>query len=90
MYDIFVKDLIDKCDCKILTGNIDTKVENCFVASDGYHISLPSHLLETVKEILTDDESCEQMNNSAAGLVIRPYEKDGETYYTADFVDVES
>lgn len=33
MYDIFVKDLIDKCDCKILTGNIDTKVENCFVDS---------------------------------------------------------
>lgn len=65
------------------------EVECCFVASDGYFISLPAHLVETVKEILADDESCEQMNISAAGLVIRPYEKDGETFYSADFVDVE-
>lgn len=64
------------------------EVENCFVASEGYHISLPSHLLETVKEILTDDEAINQMNSSSAGLVIRPYEKDGETFYSADFVDV--
>ena len=64
------------------------EVECCFAASDGYFISLPAHLVDTVKEILTDDESCEQMNNSAAGLVIRPYEKDGETFYSADFVDV--
>ena len=66
------------------------EIECCFVASDGYFISLPAHLVDTVKEILTDDESCEQMNNSAAGLVIRPYEKDGETFYSADFVDVEA
>lgn len=66
------------------------EVECCFVASNGYFISLPAHLVATVKEILTDDESCEQMNNSEAGLVIRPYEKDGETFYSADFVDVEA
>lgn len=65
------------------------EVENCFAASDGFFISLPSHLVETVKSILTDDEAVDQMNGSAAGLVIRPYDKDGETYYTADFLDVE-
>lgn len=65
------------------------EVECCFAASEGYFISLPAHLVETVKEILADEESCNQMNNSAAGLVIRPYEKDGETFYSADFVDVD-
>ena len=64
------------------------EVECCFVASDGYFISLPAHLVDTVKEILTDDEAIVQMNNSEAGIVIRPYEKDGETFYSADFVDV--
>lgn len=60
-----------------------------FAASDGYFISLPAHLLETVQEILADPESIEQMNNSKAGLVIRPYVDDkGATHYTVDFVDV--
>lgn len=65
------------------------EVECCFVASDGFFISLPAHLVETVKEILADPESIDQMNASEAGLTIRPYEKDGETFYTADFVEVE-
>ena len=66
------------------------EVECCFVASDGYFISLPAHLVDTVKEILTDQECVDQMNGGGAGLVVRPYEKDGETYYTADFVDVDA
>lgn len=66
------------------------EVECCFVASDGYFISLPAHLVETVKEILSDQESIEQMNASEAGLVIRPYEKDGETFYSADFVELDN
>ena len=64
------------------------EVDCCFVASDGFFISLPTHLVETVREILSDDEACEEMNNSQAGLVIRPYEKDGEMFYSADFVEV--
>lgn len=61
-----------------------------FAASDGYFISLPQHLLDTVHEILADPESIAQMNDAKAGLVIRPYVDDkGVTHYTADFVDVE-
>lgn len=64
--------------------------ESPFAASDGYFISLPSHLVDVVKDILNDDEAIEQMNAGRAGLVIRTYEDDkGVTHYTADFVDVE-
>jgi len=64
--------------------------ESPFAASDGYFISLPSHLVDVVKDILNDDEAIEQMNTGRAGLVIRTYEDDkGVTHYTADFVDVE-
>ena len=64
--------------------------ESPFAASDGYFISLPQHLVDTVKEILADPESIEQMNSAKAGLKIRTYDDDkGITHYTADFVDVE-
>lgn len=61
-----------------------------FAASEGYFISLPNHMLEQVQEILQDAEAIDQMNNSKAGLVIRPYLDDkDETHYSADFVEVE-
>ncbi len=64
--------------------------ESPFAASDGYFISLPAHLVDTVKEICADSESVAQINDCKAGLTIRTYDDDkGVTHYTADFVDVE-
>lgn len=61
-----------------------------FAASDGYFISLPAHLTDVVKEILSDDDSVKQINDGKAGLVIRTYDDDqGVTHYSADFVDIE-
>lgn len=65
------------------------EVDCCFAASEGYFISLPAHLVDTVREIRADDEAVALINESKAGLIIRPYDRDGETYYSADFVDVE-
>lgn len=63
--------------------------ESPFAASEGYFISLPAHLVDVVKDILSDDESVKQINECMAGLVIRTYDDDkGVTHYTADFVDV--
>lgn len=62
-----------------------------FAASDGYFISLPAHLIDVVKDILSDDACIDQMNEGKAGLTIRTYEDDkGVTHYTADFVDVDA
>lgn len=64
--------------------------ESPFAASDGYFISLPAHLTDTVKEICADVESVAQINDCKAGLTIRTYDDDkGVTHYTADFVDIE-
>ena len=64
--------------------------ESPFAASDGYFISLPQHLTDTVKEILADPEAIDQINSAKAGLKIRTYDDDkGITHYTADFVDVD-
>lgn len=60
-----------------------------FAASDGYFISLPSHLLEVVRSIMDDVETVRLINEGKCGIVIRTYQADdGSDHYTADFVDV--
>lgn len=60
-----------------------------FAASDGFFISLPSHLLETVSAIMDDAETVALINEGKCGIVPRSYvDEKGETHYSADFVDV--
>lgn len=33
MTDVTVRDMVEKCDCKLLIGNLDEKIEECFVDS---------------------------------------------------------
>src|SRR5690606_32206198 len=47
--------------------------EGCFAKSEGFNISLPSHMVETVKEIRQDKESIEQINNSEVFIEIYTY-----------------
>lgn len=50
--------------------------DNPVALSNGFFISLPEHLLDDVKEIMSDQEATEQINGGGLGLQIRSYEKE--------------
>ena len=60
-----------------------------FAKSDGYNISLPSHMVDTVKDIRNDSESVEQINNLQVFIEIYTYtlpEKyPDKTFYSINF-----
>lgn len=64
--------------------------------SEKFYINLPAHMLDTVKEIMADDEATDQINAGGLGIMIRPYEKEmsnrgktwTETFYSVEFVDL--
>ena len=71
--------------------------DNPVALSNGFFISLPEHLLDDVKEIMTDPEATEQISGGGLGLQIRPYEtevkgKNGRvtkrTCYSVTWVDL--
>lgn len=47
--------------------------EGCFIKSDGFNISLPNHLLETIKSIREDKESVQAINEGKVSITIYPY-----------------
>ena len=62
----------------------------CFAKSEGFNISLPSHMVETVKEIRKDKESIEQINNGEVFIEIYTYslpdKYPGKKFYSVNFV----
>lgn len=47
--------------------------EGCFIKSDGYNISLPNHMLETIKIIREDTESVDAINADKISVTIYSY-----------------
>ena len=47
--------------------------EGGFIKSDGFNISLPTHLLETIKNIRADKESIDQINEGKVFITIYSY-----------------
>ena len=47
--------------------------EGCFIKSDGFNISLPNHMLETIKIIREDKESIDAINEGKISVSIYSY-----------------
>jgi len=62
----------------------------CFAKSDGFNISLPSHMFETVEKIRNDEESVEQINNSEVFIEIYTYslpdKYPNKKFYSVNFI----
>ena len=60
-----------------------------FAKSDGYNISLPSHMVDTIKDIRNDSESIEQINSLQVFIEIYTYtlpdKYPDETFYSINF-----
>lgn len=63
--------------------------ESPVMVVDGYNINLPSHLLAKVKQIRSNAEAVNAINNNLCGYRIRTYE-DGNNIirYTVDLYDI--
>ena len=77
----------------IITGVYDytsSYGRGAFAKSDGFNISLPSHMVDTVKDIRNDEESVEQINNSQVCVEIYTYtlpdKYPDETFYSINFI----
>ena len=59
--------------------------------SDNEYINLPSHLNDTVEQIINDDEMVEEINNGAVGVKIYKYtaKKYNKECYSINFVGIE-
>ena len=61
-----------------------------FIKSDGFNISLPSHLVDTAKDIRNDSESVEQINNLQVYVEVYPYtlpdKYPDKTFYSINFI----
>ena len=66
--------------------------DGCFIKSDGFNISLPSHMVETVKNIRGDKESVEEINNGKVGVNIYSYKLPDkypdEVFYSINFIEL--
>lgn len=55
---------------------------------EGAFINLPTHLLETVKEMIADTEVTKQINDNKAGFEVYKYVKGNNEYYSVDWMDL--
>lgn len=51
-------------------------------------VNLPTHLAETVREILADDDAVELIKNGKVGYTIYNYESHGKKCYSISFADL--
>ena len=67
--------------------------KGCFAKSDKFNISLPSHMVQTVKDIRDDKESVEQINNFLVSIEIYTYtlpdKYPNDTFYSINFLVAE-
>lgn len=66
--------------------------KGCFIKSEGYNISLPTHMVEVVEGIRNDLESVEEINNGKVGINIYSYtlpdKYPNKTFYSVNFVEI--
>ena len=62
------------------------------IICDGYYVNAPKHMLEEVRQIMTDPEDVEAINAGKVGFTIRTYEAKNyknKKCYGVTFVDIE-
>lgn len=63
--------------------------EQPVVLSDGFFVNLPKHWVETIKEMLNDEEVIKAVNNNKVYFDIEKYQKDGKDLYSIIWIDLD-
>ena len=70
----------------IFTGTFG---KGCFIKSEGFNITLPSHMIETVEGIRNDPDSVQEINDGKVGVSIYSYtlpdKYPNKTFYSINF-----
>ena len=65
--------------------------KGCFIKSNSFNISLPSHLLETIKSIREDKESIDEINENKVYVEIYSYtlpdKYPNKVFYSINFIE---
>ena len=65
--------------------------KGCFIKSDGFNISLPTHLLETINNIRADQESIDEINDGKVFITIYSYtlpdKYPNKVFYSINFTE---
>ena len=65
--------------------------KGCFIRSEGFNISLPTHLLETINSIREDKESVDEINEGKAYVTIYSYtlpdKYPNKVFYSINFTE---
>ena len=65
--------------------------KGCFIKSDGFNISLPTHLLETIENIREDHESIDEINDGKVFITIYSYtlpdKYPNKVFYSINFTE---
>lgn len=59
------------------------------IATDGYFVNAPAHLTAAVKEMLSDDEVIDLVNEGKCGFKIYPYTSHEKNCFGIEWVDIE-
>ena len=66
--------------------------KGCFIKSNGFNISLPTHMVETIEGIRNDLESVQEINEGKVGVNIYSYtlpdKYPDKTFYSINFVEL--
>lgn len=70
---------------------VSTFGKGCFIKSNGYNITLPTHMVETIEAIRNDPESVQEINDGKVGITIYSYtlpdKYPNKTFYSVNFVE---
>ena len=65
--------------------------KGCFIKSDGFNISLPSHLVDTINSIREDKESVDEINEGKVYITIYSYtlldKYPNKVFYSINFTE---
>lgn len=89
--DLYAKggaDEIHKVDgMYVFKGQLET--QPVFIdAANKQLVNIPSHMTDTVKEILSDADAVTDIRNGKVGFTIREYESHNKKCYSVNFVDL--
>lgn len=57
-------------------------------ATDSFYLNLPYHVMPTVKQILSDREAINAINNGKVGITLYPYQSHGKDCVAFNWVDI--
>lgn len=58
-----------------------------FILGDGFGVWLPSHMVDTIHDIMADPEAVDAINNGDVCFNVYTYDLEGKTLFSVNFVD---